>query len=78
MIDEKLSEQEQVFVRNYTESVGSHLTCVGMRHMPNVTSIRDLPIDKISVHPNLNSYVFLKVIKGSHRVLLENDGLERE
>jgi len=54
----RLTPQERKFLKEYTENLESHLSTVGLQHMPAAT--RKVPEHLLNFQPNLDSYVFFK------------------
>ncbi|VDI55622.1 GINS complex subunit 4 [Mytilus galloprovincialis] len=70
----KLSQEEFTFAKEYAETLEEHLRNVALRHMP--PNLQTLDPKQTAVKPNLEKYVFMKVIEDTDGVLVEEETLD--
>jgi GINS complex subunit 4 len=68
---ELLTDEERTFATSYQSSVLGHFKSLALRHMP--ATVQGLDTKKTTVLPNLDSYVFVKVIKDVAGVVVEEE-----
>lgn len=66
-----LSPEETSYARGYLSSMENHFQKVVLQQMPE--NLRSFDAAKVSVRPNLESYIFLKVKETTNGVLVEDD-----
>ncbi|XP_046734455.1 DNA replication complex GINS protein SLD5 [Diprion similis] len=63
-----LTPGERKFAKEYLASIETLFTTVALQHMP--VNFQEFEIDKLTVKPNLNSHVFLRVNKPVQGIIL--------
>ncbi|KAA0186720.1 hypothetical protein HAZT_HAZT005067 [Hyalella azteca] len=66
-----LSPQELDYAKSYAQSIESHFNKLVLRHITH-EKLAEFDAKKMSVVPNMNGYVFLKVLKDSPGVLISD------
>ncbi|XP_074640443.1 DNA replication complex GINS protein SLD5-like [Tubulanus polymorphus] len=66
-----LSPEEYAFAKEYLENIESHFKVLGLRHMP--PNLQTIDSKQTAIKPNLNSYVFLKVLEDTEGVIVEEE-----
>lgn len=66
-----MTPQELEYAKQYGKSIESHFDKLALKHIEHAR-LREFEPSKMSVSPNLNAYVFLKVLKDSPGVLISD------
>jgi len=68
---ERLSPEELVFAQEYQQSLEQHLSTVALQHIQHPT-LSKFEAGKMSPAPNLDAYVFLRVVRAARGVLIQD------
>jgi len=66
-----LSPEEVKYAKEYASQMESHFSSLVLQHMPD--NINEFDPSRMSVKPNLDSYIFFRTKVTTHGVLIEDD-----
>lgn len=69
-----LSPEEFTFAKEYGTTMETHMKNLVLRHMP--PNLQTMDSKQTTIRPNLDSYVFLRVIEDTDGVLVEEETLD--
>ncbi|XP_071543516.1 DNA replication complex GINS protein SLD5 isoform X2 [Panulirus ornatus] len=71
-----LTPQEVTYAKDYASNLESHFQTLVLQHVPE--NLRGFDPTKMSVKPNLDSYIFLRVKEETQGVLIDDSGEGRD